>query len=123
MGVSRTYTWKSHRKATTIHGVDGPNVFEINWAKRYPNCERYKKMWKDASNGNFQDRVRMVDNKPVRNRWTCAPTPLVHRLVAKYHDALHLTDSSVEKHWKEIDQAVEGEELYKAVELQCQACP
>ena len=31
-----------------MHGKDAPNVFEINWAKQYPNCERYKKMWGDA---------------------------------------------------------------------------
>ena len=44
-------------------------------------------------------------------------------LVAEYHDALHLTTSSVEKHRKEINHAVEVEGLYKAVELQCQTCP
>ena len=64
-----------------------------------------------------------MDNKLVRNGWLCFPTPLVHRLVAEYHDALHLTTSSVEKHWKEINHGVEGEGLYKAVELQCQTCP
>ena len=64
-----------------------------------------------------------MDNKLVRNGRWCIPTPLVHRLVAEYHDALHLTTSSVEKHWKEINHGVEGEGLYKAVELQCQTCP
>ena len=110
-------------KATPIHGEDAPNVFEINWAKDYPYCERYKKMGQDALNGNFQDGVRLVDNRLIRNgRWGDS-TPLVHRLVAKCHDALHLTTSSVEKHWKEINHGVEGEGLYKAVELQCQMCP
>ena len=80
-------------------------------------------MWRDALNGNFQDGVRLVDNKLVRNGRWCVPTPLVHRLVAEYHDALHLTTSSVEKHWKEINHGVEGEGLCKAVELQCQTCP
>ena len=116
-------SWMSHKKATPVHGEDAPNVFEINWAKHYPNCQRYKKMWQDALNGSFQDGVRLVDNKLVRNgRWG-VPTPLVHRLVAEYHDSLHLTTSSVEEHWKEIDHGVEGEGLYKAVELQCQTCP
>ena len=64
-----------------------------------------------------------MDNKLVRNGRWCVPTSLVHRLVAEYHDALHLTTSSVEKHWKEITHGVEGEGLYKAVELQCQTCP
>ena len=64
-----------------------------------------------------------MDNKLVRNGRWCVPTPPVHRLVAEYHDALHLTTSSVEKHWKEINHGVEGEGLYKAVELQCQTCP
>ena len=61
----------------------------INQAKHYPNCERYTKMTKDALNGNFQDGVRLVDNKSVRNGRWCVPTPLVHRLVAEYHNALH----------------------------------
>ena len=47
----------------------------------------------------------------------------MHRLVGEYHDALDLTTSSVEKRWKEIKHGVEGEGLYKAVELQCQTCP
>ena len=80
-------------------------------------------MWQDALNGSFQDGVRLVDNKHVRNGQWCVPTPLVHRLVAEYHDAFHLTTSSDEKHWKEINHGVEGEGLYKAVELQCQTCP
>ena len=96
-------SWTSHRKATPIHGEDAPNVFERIWARHYPNCQRYKKMWQDALNGSFQDGVRLVDNKPVRNGRWCVATSLVHRLVAEYHDALHLTTSSVEKHWKEID--------------------
>ena len=79
-------------------------------------------MWQDALNGSFQDGVRLVDNKLVRNGQWCIPTSLVHRLVAEYHDELHLTPSSVEKHWKEINHGVEGEGLYKAVELQCQTC-
>ena len=32
--------WKSHKKATPIHGEDAANGFEINWAKHYPNCEQ-----------------------------------------------------------------------------------
>ena len=116
-------SWKSHKKATPIHGEDAPNVFEINWAKHYQNCQRYKQMWQDALNGSFHDVVRLVDNKLVRNGRWCVPTPLVHRFVAEYHDAFHLTTSSVEKHWKEINHGVEGEGLYKAVELQCQTCP
>ena len=116
-------SWKSHKKATPIHGDDAPNAFEINWAKHYPNCQRYKQMWQDALNGSFQDGVRLVDNKLVRNGRSCVPTPLVHCLVAEYHDAFHLTTSSVEKHWKEINHGVEGEGLHKAVELQCQTCP
>ena len=39
-----------------------PMFSQINWAKHYPNCERYKKMWQDALNGSFQDGVRLVDN-------------------------------------------------------------
>ena len=46
----------------------------------------------------------------------------MHGLVAEYHNALHLTTTSVEKHRKEINHGVEGEGLYKAVELQCQTC-
>ena len=114
---------KSHKKATPLHGQDAPNAFEINWAKHYPNCERYKKMWQDALNGYFQDGVMFVDNKLVRNGRWCVPTSLVHRLVADYHDALHSTTSSVETHWKEINHGVEGEGLYNAVELQCHTCP
>ena len=116
-------SWKSHKKTTPIHGEDAPNVFEINWAKHYPNCERYKKMWQDASNGNFQDGVRLVDNKLIRNGRWCVPTSLVHCFVAEYHDVFHLTTFSVEQHLKEIQQCVEGEGLYKAAELQCQMCP
>ena len=115
-------SWKSHKKATPIHGEDASNAFEIKLAKHYPNCEVYKKIWKDALNGNFQDGVRLVDNKLVRNGWWCVPTPLVHRLVAQYHDALHSTTPSVKKHSKEINYGDEGEGLYKAVELQCQMC-
>ena len=80
-------------------------------------------MWQDAWNGSFKDGVRLVDNKLVRNGGWCVPTLLVHRLVAEYHDALHVTTSSVEKDWTEINHGVEGEQLYKAVELQCQTCP
>ena len=80
-------------------------------------------MWQDALNGSFQDGVRLVDSKVVRNGRWCVPTSLVHCSVAEYHDGLHLTTSSVEKHWKEINHGVEGEGLYKAVELQCQTCP
>ena len=116
-------SWKSHKQTTPIDGEDAPNFLEMNWAKHYPNCERYKTMWQDAFSGSFQDGVRWVDNKLVRNGRWCVPTSLVHRLVADYHDALHLTTSSVEKHWKEINHGVEGEGLYKAVELQCQTCP
>ena len=76
-------------------------------------------MWKDALNGNFQDGVRLVDNKLVRNGRWCVLTPLVHRLVAEYHDALDLTTSSVERQWKEINCGMEGDGLYKAVEPQC----
>ena len=50
-------SWKSGKKAAPIHGEDAPNVFEINWARHYPNCQRYKKMWQDALNGSFQDGV------------------------------------------------------------------
>ena len=64
-----------------------------------------------------------MDNKLVHNGPWCVPTPLVHRLVAEYHDALHFTTFSVEKHCKEIHHGVEGEGLYKAVEMQCQTCP
>ena len=114
---------KFHKKATPIHGEDAPNVLEINWAKHYPNCQRYKKMWQDALHGSFQDGVRLVDNKLVRNGPWCVPTSLVHRLVGEYRDALHLTTFSVEKHWKEINHGVEGEGLYKALELHRQTCP
>ena len=116
-------SWKSQEQATPIHGEDAPSVVEINLAKHYPNCARYKKMWQDALNGSFQDVVRLVDNKLVRNGRWCVTTSLLHRLVAEYHDSLHLTTSSVEKHWKEFNHGVEGEELFKAVELQCQTCP
>ena len=71
---------------------------------------------------NFQDGVRLVDNKLVHNGRWCVPTPLVHGLVAEYHNALHLTTSDGEKHRKEINHGVEGEGLYKAVELPCQTC-
>ena len=81
-------SWKSHKKSTPIHGDDALNAFEINWAKQYLNCERYKKMWQDALNGNCQDGVRLVDNKLVRNGWWCVSTPLVHGLVAEYHNPL-----------------------------------
>ena len=60
-------SWKSHKKARHIHGEDAPKVLGINSAKHYQNCERYKKMWQDALNGSFQDRVRLVDDKLVRN--------------------------------------------------------
>ena len=113
-------SYESHKKATPIHREDAPNVFEINWANYYPNCECYKTTWQDALTGSFQDGVRLVDNKLVRNGRWCVPRSLVHRLVADYHDTLHLTTSSVEKHWKEINLGVEGEGLYKAVQLQCQ---
>ena len=117
-------SWKSHKiKATPVHGEDAPNFFEMNWAKHYPNCEHYKKMWQDALNGSSQDGVSLVNNRLVRNGRRCVPTSLVHRLVAKFHDAPHLTTSSVEKHWKEINHDVEGEGLYKAVQLQFQKCP
>ena len=62
-------------------------------------------------------------NKLVCNGRWCVPTPLVHRLVAKYHNALHLTTCSVERDWKKINHGVVREGLYKAVELQCQICP
>ena len=80
-------------------------------------------MWQDALNGSFQDGVRLVDNKLVRNGQWCVSTSLVHCLVAEYHGALHLTTSRVDKQWKEIDHGVEGEGLYKAMDLQCQTCP
>ena len=116
-------SWKSNKKATPIHGEDAPNVLEINSAKHYPNCERYKQMWGDALNGNFEDGVRLLDDKLNVNGWWCVPTPLVHRFVAECLDALHLTTPSVETHWKEIHHVFEDEGLYKAVELQCQTCP
>ena len=65
--AKRKKSWKFHKQATPIRGEDAPNVFEINWAKHYPNCERYRKMWHDALNGSFQDGGRLVDNKLVRN--------------------------------------------------------
>ena len=80
-------------------------------------------MWRDALNGRFHDGVRLVDNKLIRNGPWFVPTSLVHCLLAEYHDAVHLTTSSVEKHWKEFNHGVVGEALYKAVELQCQTCP
>ena len=116
-------SWKSHKKATPIHGEDAPTAFEINWAKHYPNCQRYKNMWQDTLRGRFEDNVRLVDNKLVCNGRWCVPTLLVHCLVAEYHDQLHLTTSSVEENWKEITHGRGGEGLYKAVELQCQTCP
>ena len=116
-------SWKSNKKATPILREDAPNVFEINGAKHNANSERYKTMWKDAFNGNFEDAVRLVDNKLVCTGQWRVRTPLVHRLVAEYHDALQLTTSSVEKHWKKINHCVEGQGLYKAVELQYQLCP
>ena len=64
-----------------------------------------------------------MDDKLVCNGRWCVPTPLVHSVVAKYHDALHLTTSCVEKHWKEIIHGVQGEGVYKAVDLQCQMRP
>ena len=114
---------KSHKNATPIHGEDAPNVSEMNWAKHYANCDRYKKMWQDALYGNFRDIVRLVENKLVHNGRWCVPRPLVHHLVGEYQDALHLPTSSVGKHWKEINHGVEGEGPYKAVERQCQTCP
>ena len=54
---------KSHKRATAIHGDDAPNVFEINWAKGWPNFDGYKKIWQDASKGNFHDGGRLVDKK------------------------------------------------------------
>ena len=116
-------SWKSHKQATPIHGEDAPNGFEINWAKQYPNCQRYKKMWQDALNGSFQDGVTLLNNKLVHIGPCCVPTLLVHCLEAEYHAALHSTTYSVEKHWKKINHGVEGEGLYKAVELQRQMCP
>ena len=49
-------------------------VLNINWAKHYPNCERYKKMWQDALNSSFQDGVRLVDDKLVCNGRWCVPS-------------------------------------------------
>ena len=66
--------------------------------------------------------MRFLDNKLICNGRCCVPTSLVHRLVPEYHDALHLITSSVGKPRKEITHGVEGEGLYKAVELQCQTC-
>ena len=51
-----TYTWGGCSQ-----------FFEINWAKRYTNFERYRKMSKNALNRNFQDGVRLVVNKLVYN--------------------------------------------------------
>ena len=80
-------------------------------------------MWQDALNRNFQDRVRVVNSKLVRSgRWR-VPTPLVHHLVAEYHDALNITTCSVERHWMEMNHGLEGVEFYKAVGLQCQTGP
>ena len=62
--------------------------------------------------------MRLVDNKIILHARWCVPTSLVHRLVAKQHNALRLTTSSVKKHKKEINHGVQGEGLYKAVELQ-----
>ena len=67
--------------------------------------------------------MRLVDDKLICNGRWCVPKSLVHRLVAEYQDALHLTTSSVVKHSKEINHGVEGERLYKAVQLQRQTCP
>ena len=64
-----------------------------------------------------------MDKKLVYNGRWCVPTPLVHRLVAEYHNALHLITSGEEKDSKEIKHGVESEGLYNAVELQCQTCP
>ena len=80
-------------------------------------------MLRDAFNGNFQDGVRLVKNRPFRSGRWCVPAPLVNPLVAEYHDAQGLTTSSVEKHWNKIHHGVEGEGLDKAVEHQCQTCP
>ena len=52
-----------------------------------------------------------MNNKLVRNGRWCVALSLVHRLVAEDHVALHLTTSSLEKHWKEINPGVEGEGL------------
>ena len=89
--------WKSQKKATPIHGEDATNVFGKNWAKHYPNCERYTTMWQDALNGSFEDGVRLSKNKLVRTGGWCVPTLLMLRLVPEYHDTLDLTTSSVEK--------------------------
>ena len=64
-----------------------------------------------------------MDNKLVRTGQWCVPTSLVHRLLAQYHDAVHLTICSVETNLKKINHDVECEGLYKAVELQCETCP
>ena len=96
---------------------------EINWAKHYLNGDRYKRMWQDALNGNCQDGGELLDNKLVRKGRWCVATPLVHRLVVEYHNTLHVSTSSVEKHWRETNQCEEPEGLYKAVELQCEMCP
>ena len=95
-----TYLPTCHKKATAIqvHGEDAPNASEMNWAKNYPNFDLCKNVWQDALNGNLPDEVTLLGNKLVRN----APRPLVHHLVAEYDDALHLTTSTVEEHWKEV---------------------
>ena len=64
-----------------------------------------------------------MDNKLVRNGRWCVPKSLVHRLVDQYHNALQLTTSSVEKHWKQNTHGLEREGWYNAVELQSQTCP
>ena len=98
-------------------------MLDLQGAKHYPICDRYKKRWQDAFNGKLPDGVRFVDKKLVLNGRWCVPTSLVNCLVAKYHDAPHLSTCSVEEHWKEIKHGVEGVGSYKAVELQCQRCP
>ena len=98
-------------------------MFEINWAKHYPNCERNQEKWEDALNASFQDEVWLVDNKVLRNVCCFVSTPMVHRFLAEYHDAFHLTTSGLEEHWREINHGVEGEVLHKALELQYQTCP
>ena len=64
-----------------------------------------------------------MHTKLVRNGQWRVPTPLVHRLGAEYHDALHLTTSTVEKNVKEMNHGLEGEGLYKVVKPQCQMVP
>ena len=60
-----------------------------------------------------------MDKKLVRTEVWCVSTPAVHGLVAEYHDALHLTTSSLQKHGKKIKHGVDGERFYKAMELEC----